>query len=125
MPRPRLRPCRVAICRLEPREAPAVVTWDGGAGTSNWSDPINWDTDKLPQPGDDVVINTTATVVFSDQAGTASINKITCDAPFVLNGGTLAVAGPGTFSKNVQHVAGTLLGNGDVTFSGQLLSTGG
>ena len=29
----------------------ATVTWDGGAGTNNWSDPDNWDTNTVPPAG--------------------------------------------------------------------------
>ncbi len=30
----------------------ATVTWDGGAGTTNWEDDLNWDTDAEPATGD-------------------------------------------------------------------------
>ena len=30
---------------LEDRTTPATVTWDGGAGTFDWNDAANWDTD--------------------------------------------------------------------------------
>ena len=35
----------------------ATVNWDGEAGTDNWSEPKNWDTDALPQMTDDVFID--------------------------------------------------------------------
>jgi len=41
---------------LEQRRLPAVITWDGGGGNLYWGDPLNWDTDALPGPWDDVVI---------------------------------------------------------------------
>ncbi|MBM4161982.1 MAG: hypothetical protein FJ217_12910 [Ignavibacteria bacterium] len=35
----------------------ATVTWDGGAGTTKWSDAANWSTNSLPSPADDVVLD--------------------------------------------------------------------
>ncbi|MGR3810271.1 hypothetical protein [Jiulongibacter sp. NS-SX5] len=35
----------------------STITWDGGAGSLNWSDANNWDSNSLPVAGDDVVIN--------------------------------------------------------------------
>jgi hypothetical protein len=34
-----------------------VKKWDGGAGTSNWSDAINWDNNILPTLGDSVYLD--------------------------------------------------------------------
>ena len=34
----------------------ANVTWDAGGDGATWSDPLNWDTNTLPQPNDDVFI---------------------------------------------------------------------
>ncbi len=50
----------VAACGIA---AAGVITWDGKTDPANsgkWSDPANWDTDKLPGPGDTVVIPSTA-----------------------------------------------------------------
>ena len=35
----------------------AQVSWDFGAFTSDWNDPLNWDTDMVPVSGDDVEIS--------------------------------------------------------------------
>ncbi|MBK8566446.1 MAG: hypothetical protein IPN76_24700 [Saprospiraceae bacterium] len=35
----------------------AQVTWDGGAGTSNWNDANNWNPDGIPSAADDVTIS--------------------------------------------------------------------
>jgi len=35
----------------------ATVTWDGGASSTDWMDPLNWDTDAIPTTTDDVVID--------------------------------------------------------------------
>lgn len=34
-----------------------TVIWDGGAGTNNWNDALNWDTDEVPTSTDDVIID--------------------------------------------------------------------
>lgn len=52
---PRFLPVR-DLEHLEDRTVPALVTWDGGAGTSNWGDPANWSLDQLPGSSDQVVI---------------------------------------------------------------------
>ncbi|MEN3039724.1 MAG: hypothetical protein ABDI07_11375, partial [Candidatus Kryptonium sp.] len=36
-----------------------VKKWDRGAGTDNWSDAGNWDSDGVPGPDDDVVLDNT------------------------------------------------------------------
>jgi hypothetical protein len=46
---------------LEDRAVPAVIMWDGGAGSSNYSDAANWDSEYTPGPTDDVVIDWTRT----------------------------------------------------------------
>ncbi|MFO0850510.1 MAG: right-handed parallel beta-helix repeat-containing protein [Gemmataceae bacterium] len=52
----RLLTARLRFEHLEDRVTPATVTWDGGAGTLNWEDALNWDTNALPTAADDVVI---------------------------------------------------------------------
>src|SRR5262249_48285527 len=41
---------------LETRMQLSVISWDGGAGTLNWRDALNWSGDALPGSNDDVVI---------------------------------------------------------------------
>lgn len=36
-----------------------TVRWDNGAANALWSDPNNWDTNILPAPGDDVILDNT------------------------------------------------------------------
>jgi hypothetical protein len=42
------------------------IIWDGEAGTSLWSAPLNWSTDTLPVPGNEILINGTAGPVTLD-----------------------------------------------------------
>ena len=41
---------------LEPRRLFAAVNWDGGGDGSDWNDPLNWNTNQVPGPADDVTI---------------------------------------------------------------------
>ena len=36
-----------------------AVTWDGGAGTQSWFDPLNWSTNSLPSATDEVCLQNT------------------------------------------------------------------
>lgn len=59
-----MKPIVLRFDRLESRTAPAVITWDGGGGDSNWTTPANWVGDFAPQPGDDLVFPRTASRLF-------------------------------------------------------------
>src|SRR5215831_5345258 len=48
------------ICLLATSEAWALtLTWSGGSG--NWSDPLQWSPNGVPQNGDDLVFNNSLT----------------------------------------------------------------
>ena len=60
----------------------ATKTWDGGAGTMNWSDAANWNDDIAPTSADDVVLDNTYvsgsyTVNLPAIAISTTINKLT------------------------------------------------
>jgi hypothetical protein len=63
-----------------------TVTWDGGAGTNNWIDALNWDTDEIPTTTDDVIIpgaNVTlsaTTTIHSLNYGTTGSYTLTINA---------------------------------------------
>ncbi|MEM7809066.1 MAG: hypothetical protein AAF561_13235, partial [Planctomycetota bacterium] len=44
---------RATMETLERRQLLATFIWDGGAGNGSWNDPMNWDPDMVPGPGDD------------------------------------------------------------------------
>jgi len=58
----------------------AVITWDGGGSTSNWSDNLNWSSDTTPESHDTAVFSDTSTknstidAAFSGQIGNIIIN---------------------------------------------------
>src|SRR5262245_49644182 len=57
----RRRPVRPRLERLEGRAVPATVVWDGGptGNGTDWLDPVNWQGDVLPGPGDDAQVGPT------------------------------------------------------------------
>jgi hypothetical protein len=57
---------RLAVQLLERRDVLATVTWDGGAGTTLWSDGDNWDTNNTPAFGDDVIIGNVGATINAD-----------------------------------------------------------
>ncbi len=64
---------------LERRDVPAVIHWDGGAGTLAWSDAANWEGDALPGTADQVVIAT-------DPLNPGKTDPITISTPVVVSG---------------------------------------
>ena len=53
--------------------AAATIIWDGGGDGTSWSDGLNWDTDVPPVPADDVLIDTSSTVLISEPITVNSI----------------------------------------------------
>lgn len=73
-----------------------VVTWDGGGDGSSWEDPLNWSTNALPGPADDVTIALGTGVTLT--RGVVSIASLNVSRDLTLAGGSLAVAGSFTIS---------------------------
>jgi hypothetical protein len=103
---------RPVLQSFEERIVPAQVTWDGGAGNLNWSNPLNWSGDALPGPGDDVFINNLGaagpdqTIFFA--AVTTTVQSVTSAEHLHIASGSLSFAG-GTQ---------TLSSSGQVTLGG-------
>lgn len=94
-----------------------TVTWDGEAGTNNWTDATNWDTNALPTASNDVDLDG-ATVVLS---ANATVQRILVDGSgdFTVNSGvTLTIAGfaGGDDGLEVQN-SGTVTNNGTIAIS--------
>jgi hypothetical protein len=53
-----MKTCRLIILLVALPILPASAatkTWDGGGATNNWNVPANWNSDTLPNAGDDLV----------------------------------------------------------------------
>jgi filamentous hemagglutinin family protein len=73
-----------------------VICWDGGAGTTRWTDAANWRGDTLPGSGDRVALRLPGMAVTHDQDGTTStVQSIDAGAGTQLgvSAGTLTVSG--------------------------------
>jgi hypothetical protein len=92
------------LLRVEPLEDRcllATIAWDGGVGSFNWQDDLNWDTDTLPGAADDAFIGDLAGTVQVN--GTTAVNSLTSHESLSFNSGTFTVAS----SVDVTNVGGT------------------
>lgn len=77
--------------------APAVaetITWNGDGDGTSWGDMDNWDLDRVPANGDDVIIPDvalTTSITYSIASGTTLVNSLSCDEALNVTGGELGV----------------------------------
>jgi len=105
--------------------APARTnTWNRDAD-GTWSDPNNWNLGRVPQAGEDVLINRPNglfNVTYS--TGDLSIRSLVNEENMVLSGGTLAATQPSFWNETLRIAGGTLTGPGDKTIKNLILLTG-
>jgi autotransporter-associated beta strand protein len=82
---------RLAIETLEDRLAPATISWTGGGTNDNWANPDNWNLDRAPVGGDDLIFGTLAPAnertTVDNLNGLPVFNSITIAASgYVING---------------------------------------
>lgn len=107
----------------------AVVTWDGGGGSTSWHAPANWSPDRVPETTDDVVLPSGAQPVHD--RGFTTVRSITGAGGFRLVDGSLevttgstAVGGPVELAGGRFEASGTstrAVFNGTVTHTGTAL----
>ncbi|HET6323495.1 MAG TPA: malectin domain-containing carbohydrate-binding protein [Planctomycetaceae bacterium] len=85
-----------------------VVTWTGGAGTTNWATAANWSTNAVPGSGDDVVINVATNTTIQISSANVSVNSITTNAQLSVNSTAKLAAGTLNASANVLLQGGTI-----------------
>jgi hypothetical protein len=97
-----------------------LKVWDGGAGTVNWGDANNWDTDGVPTATDNVELTGAYTIVVNVPAVARSLTLNHAALTLTLNSGnSLAVSG------NVTLTAGTLSANGNgLSLTGDWINDG-
>lgn len=65
---------------------PASIYWVGGSG--DWSNPANWSENRLPGPGDDVLIDVPGLVVIvTNSVGETIVSTIRCFEDLTVTGG--------------------------------------
>ncbi|GJQ20529.1 MAG: hypothetical protein HBSIN02_08840 [Bacteroidia bacterium] len=97
-----------------------LKTWDGGAGTANWSDANNWNPNGVPTSSNNVNLTGAATI---DVDVDANVNSITLNNSALLltirSGNTLTAAGDFLLAAGVMNTETTFPAvTGTVTISG-------
>ena len=119
---------RLLVESLEARLVLATVTFTGNAGNGTWSTAGNWDTNALPQNGDDVVIpnGTAPVIIYNNIAGATALNSLVSEVPFSIGSAVteLSVASSAVFESSLEQ-GGDLGGSGDITVQGDYTWSGG
>ena len=101
------------------------VTWTGGGGDNQWSDPANWSDDQVPGAGEDVSINLPGsfTIVYSSGAGDTTIHSLTGSDDLSIAGGSLAVSTSSSLSGQLSIAGGSLTLGSNSAISGDVSVT--
>jgi len=116
----------LALAFSAPTQA-ATITWTGAVSQS-WHTSGNWNLNRIPAAGDNVVIPDVAgtTTVEHVNAVVTQISSLNCSEGFHFGGaGQLSIAGTSVINGPFTMDAGTLTGNGNLTVGGTFLWTGG
>ncbi len=110
-------------------------TWDGGAGTFNWTDALNWSTDTVPTAADVVTIPELAgTATITIGSGAQAVKSLVIagnDTLSILTGGSLDATNASSAANGTLSIAGgSLLGTGawtvrNLSFNGGTMGAGG
>jgi len=100
--------------------APPVVFWDRGAGTDNWSDPLNWSDNVLPN-------QKTCEDIFIDVVGDGNVlfdvgSFDVCGSLNIGEGVTLTISSRNTLSNDFGTC--TINNDGTIIINGTLFNTG-
>jgi hypothetical protein len=107
-------------------------TWDGGAGTHNWGDAANWNTDGVPSATDDVDLTGADTININVAATTKNLLLDNVSLMLTTNAGNaLSVSGNMTLTNGrfntaaaFPAVSGTInVAGGTVGFTGSIAQT--
>ena len=70
---------------------------------SNWNNALNWSTDQLPGPADDVTINVAGDVTIAHASGATAINSLVSHESIDFSGGSLSLNASSSVSWAVQQ----------------------
>src|SRR3954469_21782556 len=91
--RGRNRCARLNLHRLERRDVPATLFWDGGGGGDmQWTNPLNWSGDSLPGVNDDVFLAPGPYPVHYN-GGALTVQSLILSGGLTLHQGGLTVTG--------------------------------
>lgn len=124
---PQFRP---RLDAFEDRVLLSTVTWDGGAGTSNWSEAANWQGNVAPVPGDDLVFPGDAaqkTNFNNFPSGTSFHSLKFTGSGYTISGGSLnmlTIDPSGGLSNRAESGTNEYFGPVQLAGAGFLLSVG-
>ena len=93
-----------------------TVSWDGGAASTEWENPLNWVGDALPTASDDVDINS-ATVVLAANTQVQRVYVRGSGHLTVNSGVTLTIDGFSGDDGLEINTSATLINNGTIAVS--------
>jgi titin len=71
----------------------AGLTWTGGGGDGNWSNPANWDANRAPVTDDVLVIKASAALTVTDDIPGLAVRGLHLNGPVTVNGRPLTLDG--------------------------------
>ncbi len=104
----------------------ATITWTGNAGDNSWHTPGNWNLNRVPGTGDDVVLPSLSDPLpVSYTTGSTSIHSLVSHMMLQLTGGTLQVTSTSDLLVLFQLTGGTFDIEGSATFESAFRWSGG
>jgi hypothetical protein len=98
------------------------INWNGGAGTPNWNDSLNWDQKIVPLPCQNVIINQSASVVIDSIFSCKSLQIKPSNSLSIESSGMLLIDSGFNYTNTSLSIEGNLIINGrcDVIKSNQI-----
>ena len=81
-------------------EQPFSISWDGGGDGVSWHDPLNWDTDDVPNSSDRVLIDVLANITVTHSTGNTTVISVQSEEVLNISGGSLTVQAASTVNNN-------------------------
>lgn len=109
----------------------ATVTWTGFGHDHQWTNPVNWDGDRVPGPNDDVVINQGTVQVTIDTAVNSLVMGTSVNGPanitffqsfYVASNMEIDLNGNVFINSGTASVTGTVLVGGNLYFQSGMVS---
>lgn len=104
--------------------ATSQVTWDGGAGTNQWTDADNWSTNQVPQPSENILLVGVDVVLGSNSTYDIGNIQMCCSSTLTIESGSSLT---GDY-LSIQHAGSSVTNHGDLIINGEFsygISLGG
>lgn len=101
----------------------ANIIWDGGAGTNEWENPLNWNTNVLPGINDDVFITGSSTSILLESE--VNVKSVQFGLPTNSNGGLFTISSSGILNIHSPLEYGVRIYKGGLKNSGSINITNG